>query len=67
MIINENSVGDDISSWVSSAASGADTVLTIDHDSTGSASDIVTITLEGVAHTTNIEDMLLTEGNIVVI
>jgi hypothetical protein len=42
-------------------------VLTIDHDSTGSASDIVTITFEGVAHTTNIEDMLLTEGNIVVI
>jgi len=61
------SVGDDISDWVSSAASGTDTVLTIDHDGTGAASNLVTITLTGIIHTANIEDTLLTDGNLVVI
>jgi Ca2+-binding RTX toxin-like protein len=57
----------DISDWVSSASAGggADTLLTIDHDGTGAATDVVTITLLGVAYVPDIEDTLLTDGNII--
>jgi surface protein len=62
------SVGD-ISNWVTStsAGGGADTILTIYHDGTGSASDVdvVTITLMGVAYAADIEDTLRTDGNII--
>jgi Ca2+-binding RTX toxin-like protein len=59
--------GGDISDWVSSTSSGGglDTVLTIDHDGTGAATDLVTITLMGVAYAPNIEDTLVTDGNII--
>jgi hypothetical protein len=41
--------------------------LTIDHDGTGAAAASVTIRLQGVAHTANIEDTLLSDGNLVVL
>jgi len=61
-------VGDDISNWVSAMDDGSGgTLLTIDHDGTGAAAASVTIRLQGVAHTANIEDTLLSDGNLVVL
>ena len=59
--------GDDISEWVSAAADGAgDTVLTIDADGAGAATETVSLTLQGVGFTAGIDDDFLESGVITV-
>lgn len=58
--------GDDISDWVTAADDGSGgTTLTISEVAGGA--DTITINLDGVAHTTTLEDDMVADGSLVVI
>jgi len=59
--------GDDISEWVTGAANGTGTTLTIDEDGAGAGTDSITIALNGLDFSNSLVDEMLENGNIVVI
>ncbi|VVH58504.1 Chitinase (EC, partial [uncultured Gammaproteobacteria bacterium] len=54
-----------LSDFVTVAADGANTKLTIDHDGTGTLNSPVTITLKNIAYRTDLLNSLITNGNLV--
>lgn len=59
--------GDDISDWITSAADGSGTTLTIDEDGTGSRTQLVTINLDNVTHSTDIAQDMIDDGSLIVV
>jgi hypothetical protein len=54
-----------LSDFVTAAADGAHTKLTIDHDGTGVSGSSVTIILKNVAYTANLLTNMIANGNLV--
>ncbi|MCO5065133.1 MAG: type I secretion C-terminal target domain-containing protein [Rhizobiaceae bacterium] len=56
----------DLSSYVTAVSDGGTgTIITVDHDGGGAATDLVSVRLLGVGYTANLLDDLVSNGNLV--